>query len=388
MWMWTVGYSVGDAVGLASVTIEQKQANWVSRFLWIVVLMALAAYSGYQIFLSHESYNDPQWQAGVYFQDTLPFPSILICSFSKANIAFHSADLTPYCKYYPDGLNDKNMTTCPHTIFNITSGRFKGQMCLAFNTEGQITALEDNHSFLTVGFTTNVTIVQKKRIPFAVILYSPTNMVHGLQVLSDTPSFLTVVDTAYWAVVWTSEDYYLNGYVSTSYYVSVSSADASPTPTEEPVIFDVEEDEAEDDAENGVDDKNYNYNTDMNNIIHTTTNNNNYNEIMPTRHVMRAPTKPNTTIEITFSYSSFSITTNTEYIEYDWLECLGTLGGASALAMAVHTILMICYEKGGQCCKGLRKRKKDESVIFQSVMHGESIAHGGDSDPLLVGAWK
>jgi hypothetical protein len=41
MWMWTVGYSVGDMVYIAQTTADQQQANRVSK-VYLIFLFLLS----------------------------------------------------------------------------------------------------------------------------------------------------------------------------------------------------------------------------------------------------------------------------------------------------------------------------------------------------------
>ncbi|ELR12028.1 uncharacterized protein ACA1_353200 [Acanthamoeba castellanii str. Neff] len=116
MFMWTVGYTVGDIMYVAQTTADQGSASWFSKLPDL---------------LSYLSYTNPDWAAGVLFERELDFPAAL-----------------------------------PQT------GRFKDHKCALFNgnTSEIITAVLEDHTFMEI----RVTAAQHFGRPFAVILYSPT----------------------------------------------------------------------------------------------------------------------------------------------------------------------------------------------------------------------
>src|SRR3989344_3750357 len=82
MFMWTVGYTVGDIMYVAQTTADQRSASWFSKVLeclavtlenetawltplpqvlWLLALLCVLTYAGYQIYLSYLSYTNPDW---------------------------------------------------------------------------------------------------------------------------------------------------------------------------------------------------------------------------------------------------------------------------------------------------------------------------------------
>ncbi|ELR13370.1 uncharacterized protein ACA1_241370 [Acanthamoeba castellanii str. Neff] len=185
------------------------------------------------------------------------------------------------------------------------TGRFKDHKCALFNgnTSEIITAVLEDHTFMEI----RVTAAQHFGRPFAVILYSPTahiesevsrsqlcpdgslanHPVDHQATSSDSPNFLAVTDTSYWAVLTQEQDNYLNGALAVSFDASTSSSVAGDVP------------------QNGM--------------------------------------------VITFSYSSFAVSSNSQVVSYDWLTLVGTLGGAAAFACAMHEIAMLIYSKSVSC---------------------------------------
>ncbi|ELR17362.1 uncharacterized protein ACA1_061000 [Acanthamoeba castellanii str. Neff] len=183
MWMWTVGYSVGDMVYIAQTTADQKQATRFSKAVWVVALACVLAYTGYQSYECYLSYTNPDWTTGVRFERQLDFPTVLVCPMSE--------------------------------------GRFKGHECVEFNGNASniMTAVIDEHIFMQVQLTIQISNF-KSNPPFAVVLYSASSRT---PIGNEDTSFLVVPKSSHWAALTQNEAIYLHDSTEISFSASTSS---------------------------------------------------------------------------------------------------------------------------------------------------------------------
>jgi len=62
-----------------------------------------------------------------------------------------------------------------------------------------------------------------------------------------------------------------------------------------------------------------------------------------------------------FTVGSYDVVVFTEYIAYNWLALLGSIGGAAAFATVVHSLVVSCFEAlFSRCCPCVRSPKSDD----------------------------
>lgn len=215
MWMWTVGYSVGDMVYIAQTTADQKQATRFSKAVWVVALACVLAYTGYQSYECYLSYTNPDWTTGVRFERQLDFPTVLVCPVFPKRHYLKGASCLRHNLTLGSG------TKCSARGLVMSEGRFKGHECVEFNGNASniMTAVIDEHIFMQVQLTIQISNF-KSNPPFAVVLYSASSRT---PIGNEDTSFLVVPKSSHWAALTQNEAIYLHDSTEISFSASTSS---------------------------------------------------------------------------------------------------------------------------------------------------------------------
>ena len=277
-----LAYVLGDLVELSTKAAKTRKKIHVASF--VVLVMGLVGWSGYEVYRCVQSYQHSAWVTDVEFPLQLEFPSVFIC----ATVVKPEDFISSSCTYTQ---LDNNLDTSPSSQpckndnpFIVNRGRYRNYACLPFNIDNETPPYSRKNSEDSLELQVSVALPRNER--YSVILVKPGANAETIE--NTPPLFIGETQQIYYALLSMSTQQFRHQEDSDIWSAVVSAFNTPP-----------------------LDDLN--------------------------RTGFPLTTKQ---IQLRLGYSSWTQQIYREEVAFNWIELLSTIGGAMALLTALQTIFV------------------------------------------------
>jgi len=78
MFLDTIGYALGDLLGLKDKTDEVRATSTCAKVAWLVFLLLFVAYASFAVLYCVRSYQNHSWSQSIERRSAIPYPEVIV----------------------------------------------------------------------------------------------------------------------------------------------------------------------------------------------------------------------------------------------------------------------------------------------------------------------